>query len=69
MPPVSMPPDSMPPASTSAAESAGLDRRDFLKTVGAAVLTAGTLPGSTPAVDTRPVAAPRPLPCLTSPIS
>ena len=40
MPPVSMPPDSQPPVSASASESTGIDRRDFLKTVGAAVLAA-----------------------------
>ena len=67
-----MPHDSLPPVSASASESSGLDRRDFLKTVGAAVLAAGALPSRrrTHAPGRRRrSAAPRPPPCPTSPIS
>ncbi len=51
-----MPHDSTPPGLASASESSGLDRRDFLKTVGAAVLAAGALPNSTAAAAARPPA-------------
>ena len=54
-----MPHDSTPPVAASAAESSGLDRRDFLKTVGAAVLAAGALPNAAAVAGTRPAAAPQ----------
>ena len=60
MPPVSMPPDSQPPVSASASESTGIDRRDFLKTVGAAVLAAGALPNAAAAAaSTHPTVRPQ----------